>query len=105
MSGAPANGAPAAPAPAAPAARAGVTSERIAAGGGDGAARPIQGTVLKIAVEAGAVVEEGMLIAVIEAMKMENEITAHKSGTIASLPIAVGASIARGDVIAVIESA
>jgi acetyl-CoA/propionyl-CoA carboxylase, biotin carboxylase, biotin carboxyl carrier protein len=74
-------------------------------GGGDTLASPIQGTVLKVAVEAGATVQEGALIAVIEAMKMENEITAHKSGTIAELAIAVGASIASGDTIAVISSA
>jgi acetyl-CoA/propionyl-CoA carboxylase biotin carboxyl carrier protein len=41
---------------------------------------------------------------VIEAMKMENEITAHKAGTVADLPIAVGASVASGDTLAVIES-
>ena len=43
-------------------------------------------------------------MAIIEAMKMENEITAHKSGTVSALPIAVGASVAAGDVLAVIES-
>ena len=64
----------------------------------------MQGTVLKIAVEPGAAVEQGALVAVIEAMKMENEVTAHKAGTVASLPIAVGASVATGDVLAVIES-
>ncbi|MGO9883008.1 MAG: acetyl/propionyl/methylcrotonyl-CoA carboxylase subunit alpha [Solirubrobacteraceae bacterium] len=84
-------------------------SERAAVSGGGGGAdalvSPIQGTVLKVAVKAGAAVEEGALIAVIEAMKMENEITAHKSGTIAQLPIAVGASIASGDTIAVISAA
>jgi acetyl-CoA/propionyl-CoA carboxylase, biotin carboxylase, biotin carboxyl carrier protein len=81
--------------------------ERSAAGadaGGDSLTSPMQGTVLKIAVEAGARVEPGTLIAVVEAMKMENEITAHKAGTVASLPIAVGASVATGDVLAVIES-
>jgi acetyl-CoA/propionyl-CoA carboxylase biotin carboxyl carrier protein len=75
------------------------------AGGGDKLASPIQGTVLKVAVEQGAAVEEGALIAVIEAMKMENEITAHKAGTVAELPIAVGASVATGDTLAVITSA
>jgi acetyl-CoA/propionyl-CoA carboxylase biotin carboxyl carrier protein len=75
-----------------------------AGGGGDALRSPMQGTVLKIAVEPGAVVTEGMLIAIIEAMKMENEVTAHKAGTVASLPIAVGASVAAGDVLAVIES-
>jgi acetyl-CoA/propionyl-CoA carboxylase biotin carboxyl carrier protein len=73
-------------------------------GGGDTLPSPLQGTVLKVAVEKGASVEEGALIAVIEAMKMENEITAHKAGTITDLPIAVGASVASGDTLAVIES-
>jgi len=71
---------------------------------GDVLASPMQGTVLKIAVETGAQVEEGALIAIIEAMKMENEITAHKAGTVAALPISVGASVASGDALAVIES-
>jgi acetyl-CoA/propionyl-CoA carboxylase biotin carboxyl carrier protein len=82
-------------------------SERAAGGGGGGGdtlASPIQGTVLKVAVQAGADVEEGALVCVIEAMKMENEITAHKAGKIAELPVAVGASVANGDTIAVISS-
>jgi acetyl-CoA/propionyl-CoA carboxylase biotin carboxyl carrier protein len=74
-------------------------------GGGDTLASPIQGTVLRVAVEAGAEVEEGALIAVIEAMKMENEITAHKAGTVSDLPISVGASVTTGDTIAVISAA
>ena len=61
--------------------------------------------MLKVAVEAGAAVEEGALVCVIEAMKMENEITAHKAGKVAELPIAVGASVATGDTLAVITSA
>jgi acetyl-CoA/propionyl-CoA carboxylase biotin carboxyl carrier protein len=82
--------------------------ERAAGGGGSGGGdtlvSPIQGTVLKVAVEQGAAVDEGALIAVIEAMKMENEISAHKAGTVAELPIAVGASVATGDTLAVISS-
>jgi acetyl-CoA/propionyl-CoA carboxylase, biotin carboxylase, biotin carboxyl carrier protein len=73
-------------------------------GGGDTLASPMQGTVLKVAVEPGAAVEEGALICVLEAMKMENEITAHKGGTVAELPIAIGASVASGDTLAVISS-
>jgi acetyl-CoA/propionyl-CoA carboxylase biotin carboxyl carrier protein len=59
--------------------------------------------VLKVAVERGATVEEGALIAVIEAMKMENEITAHKAGKVTELPIAVGSSVATGDTLVVIS--
>jgi acetyl-CoA/propionyl-CoA carboxylase, biotin carboxylase, biotin carboxyl carrier protein len=73
-------------------------------GGGDTLSSPLQGTVLKVAVEKGAEVEEGALVAVIEAMKMENEITAHKAGVVSELPIAVGASVATGDTLAVISS-
>jgi acetyl-CoA/propionyl-CoA carboxylase biotin carboxyl carrier protein len=75
----------------------------VAVASGDTLVSPLQGTVLKVAVEQGAAVEEGALIAVIEAMKMENEITAHKSGTVSELPIAVGASVASGDPLAVIS--
>jgi acetyl-CoA/propionyl-CoA carboxylase biotin carboxyl carrier protein len=64
---------------------------------------PIQGTVLKVEVEKGAEVEEGALIAVIEAMKMENEITAPASGTVEELNVSVGGAISTGDVIAVIK--
>jgi acetyl-CoA/propionyl-CoA carboxylase biotin carboxyl carrier protein len=74
-----------------------------AGAGGATLAAPMQGTVLKVAVEQGAQVEEGALIAVIEAMKMENEVTAHRSGTVAQLPIAPGTAVASGDTLAVIE--
>jgi acetyl-CoA/propionyl-CoA carboxylase biotin carboxyl carrier protein len=73
-------------------------------GGADALVSPIQGTVLKVAVEQGAVVEEGALIAIVEAMKMENEIVAHKAGTVAELPISAGAPVASGDTLAVITS-
>jgi acetyl-CoA/propionyl-CoA carboxylase biotin carboxyl carrier protein len=80
--------------------------ERTKSGGpaGDVLTSPMQGTILKIAVEAGAEVEEGELVAIIEAMKMENEITAHKSGTVRELPIAVGGAVGAGDPLAVISS-
>jgi acetyl-CoA/propionyl-CoA carboxylase biotin carboxyl carrier protein len=64
---------------------------------------PLQGTVLKVAVEPGATVAEGDLICVIEAMKMENEIVAHRAGKVTSLNVAEGAAVSSGDVLAVIE--
>jgi acetyl-CoA/propionyl-CoA carboxylase biotin carboxyl carrier protein len=64
---------------------------------------PLQGTVLKVAVEQGAEVAEGDLICVIEAMKMENEIAAHRAGKVTALNVAEGAAVTSGDVLAVIE--
>jgi acetyl-CoA/propionyl-CoA carboxylase biotin carboxyl carrier protein len=64
---------------------------------------PIQGTVLRIAVEQGAEVEQGALICVVEAMKMENEITAPTAGTVEELGVSEGGSVATGDTIAVIK--
>ena len=56
-----------------------------------------------MAVEQGADVEEGALICVIEAMKMENEITAHRAGTVEELEVSEGGSISSGAKIAVIK--
>jgi acetyl-CoA/propionyl-CoA carboxylase biotin carboxyl carrier protein len=104
LAGAAVNGAAPAGAPAArkPPRRAGGGGGSSNGGGGDALTSPLQGTVLKVAVEKGASVEEGTLVAVIEAMKMENEITAHKSGTVTDLPIAAGAAVATGDTLVVI---
>jgi acetyl-CoA/propionyl-CoA carboxylase biotin carboxyl carrier protein len=66
---------------------------------------PLQGTVLKVAVEQGQAVEAGALICVIEAMKMENEITAHRSGQVKELKVSEGAAVSSGDVIATIVDA
>src|SRR5579863_8183365 len=73
-------------------------------GGGDALTSPLQGTIFKVAVEKGATVAEGALICVIEAMKMENEITAHKAGVVVELGAAVGAAVSIGDTLAVISS-
>jgi len=72
--------------------------------GADGAlVSPLQGTVLRVAVEKGADVEAGALVCVIEAMKMENEITAPAAGKVEELNVSEGASIGTGDTIAVIK--
>src|SRR5690349_17629971 len=73
-------------------------------GGGDTLASPLQGNVWKVMVEQGAEVEEGALVCIIEAMKMENEIYAHKAGTIAELAVQEGGAVKSGDTIAVIKS-
>ncbi len=65
---------------------------------------PLQGSVLRVAVEKGDEVDEGALICVIEAMKMENEITAHLAGKVTELNVSEGAAINAGDQICKIES-
>ncbi len=74
-----------------------------AAASGNDVVAPLQGSIFKVEVAEGDEVEEGALLVVIEAMKMENEITAHKAGKVTSLVAEVGASINAGDPIATIE--
>ncbi len=64
--------------------------------GGTGLKSPMQGTVVKIAVEVGAKVEVGQLILVLEAMKMEQPLMAHRSGIIANLQAVIGNSVSSG---------
>ncbi len=71
-------------------------------GGPDQITSPLQGNMWKVEVEKGDTVEEGQLLCIIEAMKMENEITAHKAGTVEELPIEEGKPINTGDPIATI---
>ncbi|WP_406079643.1 ATP-grasp domain-containing protein [Streptomyces zaomyceticus] len=66
------------------------------AASGDTLASPMQGTIVKIAVEEGQEVEEGDLIVVLEAMKMEQPLNAHRSGTVKGLTAEVGASVTSG---------
>jgi acetyl-CoA/propionyl-CoA carboxylase biotin carboxyl carrier protein len=75
------------------------------ASGPDTLPSPLQGNMWKVLVKQGDTVEEGQLLCIIEAMKMENEITAHKAGTIIELPIREGAPIQAGATIATIKSA
>jgi acetyl-CoA/propionyl-CoA carboxylase biotin carboxyl carrier protein len=63
----------------------------------------MQGTVVKVAVEEGQSVEAGDLIAVLEAMKMENPVNAHKSGVVTGLAVEAGAAITQGTVLAEIK--
>ncbi|GAA3391689.1 acetyl/propionyl/methylcrotonyl-CoA carboxylase subunit alpha [Streptomyces roseoviridis] len=70
---------------------------------GDTLASPMQGTIVKIAVEEGQEVKEGDLIVVLEAMKMEQPLNAHKSGTVKGLTAEVGASLTSGAAICEIK--
>ncbi|WP_067646390.1 acetyl/propionyl/methylcrotonyl-CoA carboxylase subunit alpha [Nocardia harenae] len=73
------------------------------AASGDAVTAPMQGTVVKVAVEEGQSVEAGDLIAVLEAMKMENPVNAHKAGVVTGLAVAAGAAITQGTVLAEIK--
>ena len=74
-----------------------------AAASGDAVTAPMQGTVVKVAVEEGQEVAAGDLVVVLEAMKMENPVTAHKDGTITGLAVEAGAAITQGTVLAEIK--
>jgi acetyl-CoA/propionyl-CoA carboxylase biotin carboxyl carrier protein len=84
--------------------RRGERKAAASSGGPDTLPSPLQGNMWKVLVKQGDSVEEGQLLCIIEAMKMENEITAHKSGTIVELPITEGAPIQAGAPIATIKS-
>ena len=74
-----------------------------AAASGDSLMAPLQGNLFKVPVEEGQEVAEGDLVCVIEAMKMENEITAHKAGKITELAAVEGEAVNAGDLLAKIE--
>ncbi len=71
---------------------------------GDALASPMQGTIVKLAVEEGQHVEAGELVVVLEAMKMEQPLNAHKAGTITGLSAEVGATVASGAVLCEIKA-
>ena len=85
--------------------RSGARGGKGAAASGDSLTAPMQGTIVKIAVEEGATVAEGDLIIVLEAMKMEQPINAHKGGVITGLKAAVGETVTSGTVLAEIKDA
>ena len=95
--------APAAPAPvaAAPVAAA-APAAPVAVAAGEPVKSPMPGNILKINVTQGQQVNEGDVIMVLEAMKMENEIVATRSGTIAQIAVSKGAVVETGAVLAVI---
>ena len=98
--------APAAPAPvaAAPVAAAApaAAAAPVAVAAGEPVKSPMPGNILKINVTQGQKVNEGDVIMILEAMKMENEIVATRSGTIAQIAVSKGAVVETGAVLAVI---
>ena len=78
-------------------------ANNAAAASGDAVTAPMQGTVVKVAVEEGQTVSAGDLVVVLEAMKMENPVTAHKDGVITGLAVEAGAAITQGTVLAEIK--
>ena len=75
------------------------------AGGGAGSGQvtvPMQGTIVKVLVEVGQEVESGQAVCVLEAMKMENQILAEKSGKVTEIKVKAGDTVGSGDVVVVI---
>ena len=75
-----------------------------AATSGDALTSPMQGTIVKVAVEEGQPVEAGDLVVVLEAMKMEQPLTAHKAGVVTALTAEVGQTVTAGALICDLKS-
>ena len=102
-----------APAAAAPVAAAPVAAAPVAApaapaaapvvvGAGEQVCAPMPGTIVRVNVTQGQAVNAGDVLCVLEAMKMENDITAPKAGTISQVVVSKGSSVSSGDVLVVI---
>jgi len=72
------------------------SGSRVAAASGDAVLAPMQGTVVRVAVSNGDAVSAGDLIVVLEAMKMENPVTAHQAGTVTALTVQPGSPVTHG---------
>lgn len=84
--------------------RRGAAGQGAASAGGSGAVTvPMQGTIVKVLVAVGDQVEAGQAVCVLEAMKMENQITTETAGTVKDVKVAPGDSVGSGDVVIVIE--
>ena len=94
--------APAVPVAAAPAAMTAAPAAPVSVAAGEPVKSPMPGNILRIEVSQGQQVNEGDVLMVLEAMKMENEIVAPKSGTIAQIAVSKGAVVETGAVLAVI---
>ena len=77
----------------------------MAAPSGNVLTSPMQGTLVKLTVEEGQVVAEGDTVAVIEAMKMEQPLAAHRDGVIANVKVAAGQALTAGEVVCEIVDA
>lgn len=73
-----------------------------AVGAGETISVPMPGTILSVKVKAGDAVKKGQVLAILEAMKMENEIMAPADGTVTSVSVAEGAAVKTGDVLCTI---
>ncbi|MGW5261254.1 acetyl/propionyl/methylcrotonyl-CoA carboxylase subunit alpha [Microbispora sp. NPDC004025] len=85
--------------------RSGANGAKKAAASGDSLVSPMQGTIVKVVVADGDTVEPGDTIVVLEAMKMEQPLTAHKGGTVTGLAAAVGQTVTAGAVLCEIKDA
>ena len=92
----------AAPVAAAPAAAPAAAAAPVVTGAGEAVSAPMPGTIVKVNVTAGQAVKAGDVLCVLEAMKMENDITAPKDGTVTQVVAAKGASVSTGDALVVI---
>ncbi|MBB4918509.1 ATP-binding protein [Streptosporangium saharense] len=79
------------------------TARSGTAGGADAVTSPMQGTIVKVAVDNGDQVATGDLIVVLEAMKMEQPLFAHKAGTVAQLDMGVGDAVTGGHVLCLLH--